>query len=221
MPGTVTMRSSTHAPTVVIVDDQTVFRELLAEVLAADGLDVVGQFGRGSDALRACERLKPDAVVLDVMLPDMSGLDVLRALVRLVRGVSVLIVTAHEKPTIVREAVERGARGVFAKGSSLRELKEGVRRVTDGGVAFCATSLALLHHGIQEPHPDVELSARERQVLQLVASGLTSKEIASELKIAEKTVINHRTNIRDKLGVREIAGLTRYAIDRGIVVPRS
>jgi DNA-binding NarL/FixJ family response regulator len=201
---------------ILIVDDQTVFREMLAEVLVAAGMDVVCQAGKGADAIRECERLKPTVVVLDVVLPDMSGLEVLAAIQRSSAQSHVLLVTAQEAPAIVREGVERGARGIVMKNAPLRELKEAIVRVASGDVYFCNSASALLQDGMRQA-PSAPLSSRERQILQLVARGLTSKEIAAELGVAEKTVNNHRANIRDKLHVHDVAGLTRYAISHGMI----
>ncbi|HEY6561252.1 MAG TPA: response regulator transcription factor [Polyangiaceae bacterium] len=201
---------------ILIVDDQTVFREMLAEVLMASGMDVVCQAGTGEDAIRECQRLQPTVVVLDVVLPDTTGLDVLGALRRAGCRSHVLLVTAQEAPGVVREGVERGARGVVMKNAPLRELKEAIQRVAAGGVYFCSSASGLLHDGIQQG-PSATLSARERQILLLVARGLTSKEIAAQLGVAEKTVNNHRANIRAKLHVRDVAGLTRYAISQGMI----
>ena len=201
---------------ILIVDDQTVFREMLAEVILASGRVVVCQAGTGADAIRECARLKPTVVVLDVVLPDMSGLDVLAAIQRSSAQSHVLLVTAQEAPAIVREGVERGARGVVMKNAPLRELKEAIQRIASGDTYFCSSASGLLQDGMRQ-EPSTPLSTRERQILLLVARGLTSKQIAAQLGVAEKTVNNHRANIRDKLHVHDVAGLTRYAISQGMI----
>lgn len=207
---------------VAVVDDQTVFRELLAELLVADpAYEVVGQFGTGEEAIAALPRLAPDLLVLDAVLPDRSGIDVLRVLRDRLRRTAVLLVTAHEKASLVREAVEAGVRGIVTKGTPLRELREAMARVAAGGTYFCASTSALLRESLQTPPGDRRLSPRERQILQLVARGLSSKQIASELGVGEKTVSNHRTHIRSKLGLRDVASFTRYAIEHGLIEPRT
>jgi DNA-binding NarL/FixJ family response regulator len=205
----------------VIVEDQTIFRELLAEVLSAEGRYVIlGQFSHGRSAIDACQTLLPDLVILDALLPDLNGLDVLSALRQLRPGLSVLMVTGHERPALVQEAVRLGARGFVTKGTPLRELREGIRRVAERGTYFCSVTSAILAQNMKTPPEDAELSPRQRQIVQLVARGLSSKEIASELSISAKTVSNHRLQIRERLRLNDVASITRYAIERGLVEPK-
>lgn len=207
---------------VAVVDDQTVFRELLVELLAADpAYEVVGQFGDGATAIAELPILRPDLLVLDAVLPDASGIDVLRRLRPGLDRMRVLLVTAHEKASLVREAVEAGARGVVMKGTPLRELRSAMERVAVGGTHFCSTTASLLSDSLRQPKPARGLSPRERRVLQLVAQGRSSKEIATELGVSTKTVANHRTHIREKLGLRDVASFTRYAIEHGLVEAKS
>lgn len=208
---------------VVVVDDQTVFREMLVEILSADPrFEVVGQLGTAREAIDALPRLMPDLLVLDAVLPDLPGLDVLSALLpKQRRRLAVLLVTAQEKPALVKQALERGVQGVVMKGTPLRDLKEALTRVSAGGTYFCPTSSELLRKSALDGKQSTPLTARERQVLQLVAQGLSSKEIASELALSEKTVANHRMHIRDKLELRDVASFTRYAIEQGWIEPSS
>lgn len=208
---------------VVVVDDQTVFREMLVEILGTDPrYEIVGQFGNARDAVAAFPQLMPDLLVLDAVLPDLPGLEVLEQIApKQRRGTAVLLVTAQEKPALVRQALALGVQGVVMKGTPLRDLKEALTRVSSGGTYFCPTSSALLRRSAMEPSPSTRLSARERQVLQWVARGLSSKEIANELGISEKTVANHRMHIRDKLDLRDVASFTRYAIEQGLIEPTS
>ncbi|MFO0687891.1 MAG: response regulator transcription factor [Myxococcota bacterium] len=207
---------------VAIVDDQTVFRELLAELLSVDpAYEVVGQFGTGAEAIEALPRLVPDLLVLDAVLPDQSGLEVLRAIRKKLPRTAVVLVTAHEKPALVREAVEEGARGIVMKGTPLQALREAMARVAAGATYFCPSTSALLRDSLRSPRGEARLSPRERQILQKVAEGLSSKEIANELGLGEKTVSNHRAHIRSKLGLRDVASFTRYAIEHGLIEPRS
>jgi len=206
---------------VVVVDDQTVFREMLVEILSGDPrFEVVGQLGTAAEALTALPRLLPDLLVLDAVLPDQPGLDMLSALPSAQRRkLAVLLVTAQEKPALVKQALECGVRGVVMKGTPLRDLKEALARVSAGGTYFCPTSSELLRKSALDRKETTPLSPRERQVLQLVARGLSSKEIAGQLGLSEKTVANHRMHIRDKLELRDVASFTRYAIEQGWVEP--
>lgn len=206
---------------VMIVEDQTIFRELLAEVLAAEGgYNILGQFSEGQAAIDACPRLNPDVVILDAVLPDINGLDVLSRLLAARPGLSVMLVTAHERPALVQDAVRLGAKGFVTKGTPLKELREGIRRVADRGTYFCSVTSAILAKNLKSPPAEAELSPRQRQIVQLVARGLSSKEIADELSISVKTVANHRLQIRERLNLHDIASITRYAIERGLVEPK-
>ena len=206
---------------VMIVEDQTIFRELLAEVLAAEGgYAILGQFSEGQAAIDACPRLNPDVVILDAVLPDINGLDVLARLLSARPSLSVMLVTAHERPALVQDAVRLGAKGFVTKGTPLKELREGVRRVAEHGTYFCSVTSAILAKNLKSPPAEAELSPRQRQIVQLVARGLSSKEIADELSISVKTVANHRLQIRERLNLHDIASITRYAIERGLVEPK-
>src|SRR5688572_13383979 len=183
----------------MIVEDQTIFRELLAEVLgAAGGYRIVGQFSHGAAAVEAYPRLLPGLVILDAMLPDMNGLDVLEQLQKLRRGLPVLMVTAYERAALVQQAVRLGAKGFVTKSTPLSDLREGIRRVASQGTYFCSVTSGILAQNLQSPLEDAGLSARQRQILALVARGRSSKEIADELSISPKTVENHRLVIREK-----------------------
>lgn len=206
---------------VVIIEDQVIFRELLAEVLRASlSLEIAAQFSEGKTALQALESLPCDLVILDAVLPDVNGLDVLEKLIQRRRSLPVIMVTAHARPALVQAAVKLGARGFITKGTPLQELNEGVRRVLAGGSYFCSVTSTLLTDAVRWRNADGELTPRQREIVQLVARGLSSKEIASELGISLKTVANHRFQIREKLDVNDVASLTRYAIEHGLVEPK-
>lgn len=215
------MGSPSAVPQIVIVEDQTIFRELLAEVLKADSrYDIAAQFSDGRSALEGCRKLVPDLVILDAILPDLSGLDVLSKLLEWRRSLPVVMVTAHARPALVQQAVKAGARGFVTKGTPLKELQEAVARVLAGGRYFCSVTSTLLAEALRSPANSDTLSARQREIIQLVARGLSSKEIAQELGISLKTVANHRLQIREKLQLNDVASLTRYAIEQGLVEPK-
>lgn len=205
---------------VAIVEDQTIFRELLAAVLEAEQrCSIVAQYSEGREALEGCPQVSPDLVILDAMLPDISGLDVLAALLRWRSNLPVIMVTAHARPALVRQAIQGGARGFVTKGTPLSELRTAVDRVLGGGRYFCSVTSPLLADALRDPEADGQLTARQREILQLVARGQSSKEIAQTLGISLKTVANHRLQIREKLKLGDIASLTRYAIEHGLVEP--
>ncbi len=204
---------------VALIDDQTIFREMLQEILVLRSrCTVVGQFPSGTLALDRIPTLDADIVILDLILPDIHGLDVLRELKRLGRPPRVLVVTACEQPTVIHDALVAGANGIVTKGAPLHELRLAVERVGDNATYFCEASSELLRHGARaKAGHRPTLTRRERVVLQRVASGSTSKEIASDLGVTEKTVHNHRHNIRRKLGIETTAGLIRFAVTQGLI----
>ena len=209
------------AVSVVVIDDQTVFREMLVEILQADArYRVLASFGSGREARERLPKLKPDLLVLDAVLSDESGIDALRDVSDAIKRTRVLLVTAHENPEIVHDALQAGAHGVVMKGVPLRELKHAAAQVASGQTYFCATTAGLLRTRVRSGGA-TELTPRQRQIIQLVARGCTSKEIALKLGVTEKTIANHRMHIRDKLNLRDVASITRYAIERGWVEPRS
>jgi DNA-binding NarL/FixJ family response regulator len=205
----------------VIIEDQTAIRELLAEILRLDNtFQVVGEAGDGQAAVQLCLDLKPDVCVLDAKLPGLNGVDVLRRIVPRLPGMRVLVFSGHEGPQLIRAMLEAGAHGFVEKTAGLMELRRGLEAIAKGGTYFGPSVAGLLRSVIAEPVTpagDGALTIREREILQLVAESHTTKEIAAKLGISAKTVDNHRTNLMRKLDVHDVAGLTRYALEHGIV----
>jgi DNA-binding NarL/FixJ family response regulator len=205
---------------IVLVDDQTIFREMLREVVVARArgrFAIVAEFETGKAALEKIPALGPQVVILDMILPDMNGLDVLRTLKRGKKSPRVLIVTACEQPAAIRDALDGGAHGIVTKGAPLHELITAIDRVAANGTFFCGASSELLRRSAQTPTDRKLLTPRERIILQHVAKGATSKEVAAALGLSEKTVHNHRHNIKKKLGISDLAGLIRFAAARGLI----
>lgn len=201
----------------LIVEDQTTLRELLSELLAATHEVEACATGERARALLAAQSF--DLVLLDLVLPDAHGIELLSELRSYRRRPRALILTAHVKPTVVRDAMARGAHGVLSKGAPLRELREAIERVSAGGFYYCSETSRLLNEAVVEPERAGQLTDRQRQILRAVASGMSSKEIAAALSLSEKTVANHRARIMERLDVHDVAGLTRYAMSLGLVDP--
>jgi len=199
---------------VMLVEDQTIFREMLAALLDVHGHEVVAQLDRSAEARVEIERKRPDLVVVDVVLPDGNGLDLARWIRDTWPKTRVMVVTAQEKASIVAEALRIRVHGIVMKNASLRELEQAVDRVTEGGVFYCASSSQWIRESAMA-RPSEALSLREREIVQMVARGSSTKEIASALGLSPKTVSNHRFRIARKLGIDDVAGLTRYAIGQG------
>jgi DNA-binding NarL/FixJ family response regulator len=208
----------------VIIEDQTAIREMLVEILRLDKTcQLVGQSGDGQGGLSLCIEVKPDVVILDAKLPGLNGVDLLRRLVKHLPGVRVLVFSGHENPMLVREMLEIGAHGFVEKTAGLTELRKGLETVANGGTYFGPAVAALLRDVVSNPAASNSadfLTDREREILQLVAESHSTKEIAAKLDISVKTVDNHRTNLMRKLNLHDVASLTRYAVEIGLIEPR-
>lgn len=205
----------------VIIEDQKAIREMLVEVLRVDpNYNLVGESGDGQEALELCFDLKPDLLILDARLPGLNGVDLLRRLTKKLPHVRVLVFSGHENPVLIREMLEAGAHGFVEKTASLGELKKGLETVAGGGTYFGPAVAGLLRNVVANPDvsntPDF-LTDREREILQLVAESNSTKEIAVKLGISMKTVDNHRTNLMRKLNLHDVASLTRYALEVGLI----
>ncbi len=201
--------------TAVVVEDQTVFREMLVEFLRSTGeVDVVGQLARGAEAVACLDAASPDLLVVDLVLADGSGLDVIDHAQGQPSPPKVLVVTARESPSVIGDVFRRRPLGIVTKSASLHELRTAVQRVCAGHGYYCETTLRLLR---EAPGESEQLSPREREIVTLVAKGLSSKEIADLLGLSTKTVSNHRLRIGRKLGFQDIAGFTRHAVAQGWV----
>lgn len=205
----------------MLVDEHQVVREALVQLLArAPDIEIVGEAGSAREALELASATQPDLVLLDIGLPDMSGIEVARSL----RGSrsKVVMLSAYEERRFVQDALKAGAAGYVSKRAAGSELERAVRTVAAGGTYFSPEVAALLARELREPTPGAPppstvLGPREREVLTLVADGMRSAQIAHELGIAVGTVEVHRRNISRKLGLRSVAELTRYALREGLI----
>ncbi len=199
---------------ILIVDDHAIVRDGLARLLASDGDHAVSQAATGRDALIQAKQLRPDLIVLDLNLPGLGGLELLRRLIA--AGASrILVLSMHAEPLYARRALEAGARGYVSKNAAPDELLTAVRRVAAGGryvEAEIAQELAL---GGGAEALDA-LSPRELEMMRLLAGGSSLAEIAAALGVGYKTVANTLTLIKSKLGVARTADLVRLAIETGV-----
>ncbi len=205
----------------IIVEDQTAVREMLAEILRHDpNYQLVGESGDGQSAVTLCLETKPDLLVLDAKLPGLNGVDILRRIAKKLPHMRVLIFSGYENPVLVREMLEAGAHGFVEKTAGLVEFKKGLETVANGGTYFGPAVAALLRDVVANPEASSAsdfLTDREREILQLVAESHSTREIAAKLGISIKTVDNHRTNLMRKLNLHDVASLTRYALEVGLI----
>lgn len=205
----------------VIIEDQTAVREMLAEFIRQiPGYEIVGAFGDGQEGCTRCFELKPDIVVLDVGLPGLNGIEVLKQLTAVLPNVKVLVFSGRGSPGNIRELLAAGAQSYVDKMDGFSEFKKALDIIAAGGTFIGPRMATAMRSLIRDPdgsravHP---LSNREKQILQLVAEGLSTREIAARLSLSVRTVDNHRTNIMRKLNLHNVAALTRYAIQNELV----
>jgi two-component system invasion response regulator UvrY len=205
---------------VIIVDDHPVVRRGLKQIIAAEqGMQVVGEAENAQEAIRVIRRTVCDAVVLDITLPDGSGLDVLGRLKSENPTLPVLIMSIHDEELYALRVLKTGASGYLMKNSIPEELVKAIRKISSGG-KYISSSLA--ERMASEPaSPDTplheKLSDREFQIMRLIASGKSLKEIGEALCISGKTVSSYRSRILEKMGMKTNADLIGYALKNGLV----
>lgn len=210
---------------VLVIEDQSAVCDLVAEMVAAHPR--CANVGKASDGLSAVElalRLRPDILVLDVIMPGVGGIEVLRRLGGAVPGMKVLVFSAKQEPHIIRALMQAGIHGFVNKNGPLSELRKALDALALGNTWFnddfgrtVRQALASPSH-LQEGALD-QLTPREREIAVLIARSHSSKEVAGRLDISIKTAENHRANLMRKLGVRDVAGLVRFAVRQGLVDP--
>ncbi len=207
----------------LLADDHTVLRESMATALRAAGdCVVVAEAGDGVTAIEQALATHPDVAIVDISMPRLNGIEVVRRLSSELLKTRVLVLTMHEEEEYVLHVVRAGAAGYLLKHAATAELLQAVRELAAGGVHFGPYAAKVLADQVQQPQrmpadPYGELSAREREVLHLMADGLTTKEISKKLEISVKTAENHRGRVLAKLGLRNSAELVRYAMRKRLV----
>ena len=205
---------------VMLVDDHPIVRRGLRDLLAdAFAGAIIAEVGSGRDAVAALDSNSWSVMVLDLSLPDGSGLDVLKRLRQLQPRVPVLILSMHAPEHFARRAILAGASGYLTKDTADTELVTAVTQLLQGGKYFSADvmqGVVLSMHPDSPDRPHERLSDREYQVLRMIGGGKTVSEIASELTLSVKTVSTYRTRVLEKMGMRTNAELTRYAVQHGL-----
>lgn len=211
---------------VIIADDHAVVRQGIRHVLEQiDGLEVLAEAGDGTEVLELLDEHEPDLLLLDITMPDKTGIDVTKGLRDEGSEVPILILSMHDNPEYVLEAVRAGADGYILKDAPPAELREAVETVHDGKEYFADRVTHQLSVGLREELEQEQqrsrleqLTAREREVLVRVANGRTNREIAEEFGISPRTVETHRERVMAKLRIRTVAGLTRFVVEHELTL---
>jgi two-component system response regulator NreC len=206
---------------VVLADDHVLVRQSLKSLLEREGFQVVGEASDGQEAIRKVESLHPDIAVMDISMPTLNGIDAARELGLASPKTKSILLTQHDEDQYVSEALEAGVKGYVLKSQAASDLVQAIKQVSRGQAYLSpGVSLAVMEaFRSKSEKPRDPLTARERQVLQLIAEGKSTKDAASLLGISVKTAESHRTRLMQKLDIHETASLVRYAVRRGIVQP--
>lgn len=219
---------ATAALKILIVDDHDILRRGLRELLnAKPGWEVCAEAKTGKEAIALAEQLKPQIVVMDVSMPDLNGLEAARRIHKALPKTGILILTMHFSDQLVREVIESGARGYILKSDADRDLVTAVDCIANRRTFFTSRASEMLLAGQPVPTSHLEprvplrnrLTSREREIVQLLAEGKSSKEVAVALGISVKTAETHRANIMRKLEIHSVSELVRYAIKNQIIEP--
>lgn len=216
---------------VLIADDHSLIRSGIASLLERDGeFQIVGEAKDGNEAVELTEKLAPDVALIDLSMPRMNGVEATRIIRERFPQTRVLVLTMHENDEYIYQIFKSGAGGYVLKNSSRDELCDAIRAVAKGE-KFFSTRVSeimmesLMKRGEHQSQPmnaeDIPLTKREKEILVLVAQGMTNQQIAEKLFISPRTVDTHRTNIMQKLDLHDVASLVHYAIKVGLVPPHS
>ena len=206
---------------VLIVDDHTIVRDGLALILSSQpDILIAGSAANGREAIECAEKLRPDVIIMDISMPEVNGIDAARIISGSHPAVRIIFLTMHQNSEHIHRALQAGANGYLLKESAGNEIIDAVRSVMRGRTYFgSGVELPLPGMATDRKSPLESLSGRERQILQFVVEGKTSAEIAVLLELSPKSVDTYRSRMMAKLGVFNLPGLVRYALQHGITPP--
>jgi DNA-binding NarL/FixJ family response regulator len=205
---------------VVLADDHVMVRQSLRTLLERENFLVLGEAADGQEAVRMVHSANPDVAIMDISMPLFNGLDAAMELSSTCPKTKIILLTQHDEKPYVARALRCGVKGYVLKNQAANDLVQAIREVCRGQVYLSpGVARAVVDAYANPSRTNDALSVRERQVLQLIAEGNTTKQIAKLLGVSAKTVETHRTKLMQKLDIHEIAGLARYAIRHGLVQP--
>jgi len=211
---------------VLLADDHEIMRQGISALLSKHRkFEVVGQASDGLQVLKMVPQLNPDIVIMDIGMPNLNGIGATEKLMLIAPSLKIMALSIHSERSIVVKMIQAGAAGYMHKDSAFDELAEGLNAILEGRTFLCNKIARIVfseHLGLVSKPETIngdQLTMREKEVLQLVAEGKTTRTIAQMLNISKKTVDTHREHIMEKLNIRNIAGLTKYAIREGLTSP--
>jgi DNA-binding NarL/FixJ family response regulator len=209
---------------ILIADDQQLFRDGLRALIERENdMDVVAEAENGREAIELAKDAKPDLIVMDINMPDLNGIDATQVICKELPDIKLIALSIHSTQKFVSEMIRAGASGYIVKHCAFKELAMAIRTVSEGKPYLCTEILSTVMDEFASNSPSGQLtvfsalSTREREVMQLVAEGMKSEEIASHLFISVKTVSSHRRHIMKKLNLKSQTDITRYAISEGLI----
>lgn len=212
---------------VLVADDHEIVRFGICSVIdSSPDLKVIGESKTGTETIESFRKLKPDVVLMDVSMPEKNGIEITREILKLDSKARILILTMHLNEEYLNQALNAGALGYLLKNSDIAELLDGVRTVAEGKQVFSAQISRIMtdryvksaqHKESDDVTESPHLTRREKEILVQITEGKTSQEIADQLFISPRTVDTHRANLIQKLGVKNVTGLVRYAIEKDML----
>jgi DNA-binding NarL/FixJ family response regulator len=208
---------------VLLVDDHTIVRQGLKALLSSEkNISIVGEAQTGREAVELATQLRPAVVIMDLAMPRLNGAEATRQVLKSVPSTKVIVLSTYGDDEHVQQALAAGAAAYLLKQTAAEDVVDSIREVTRGNAYFSPAIAKRLREQTLQPEdaqrtPDVELTQREAEVLQLIAEGYANKQIAAELNLSVKTVEKHRQQVMQKLNIHNIAGLVRHAAAKGII----
>lgn len=209
---------------VILAEDHHLVRKGIRALLEnADDIEIVGEAADGQEAVELTQRLAPDVLIMDIAMPRLTGIQATRQIRALNAATQVVILSMYSDETLVRQALGNGAKGYLLKRSVVEELLLAIRAASRGDIYLSPEICGPVLADLLTPQADAEMSKfdrltpREREVLQLIAEGHTNRAIAQLMKVSVKTVEKHRASLMSKLGIYDVAGLVRIAIQHGLI----
>lgn len=214
---------STTSPRILLADDHAMMREGLRSIIEHElRFKVIAQAGDGRTAIDLARKLKPDVVIMDISMPDLNGIEATRQIVAEDPNIKIIGLSMHSDKRFIGEMLSAGASGYLLKQGAMDELQQAIQTVLSGRMYISPQIAAVVvqdyvnHLAGEKPGRTVDLTAKERQVLQLIAEGRSTKEIAGMLSVSIPTVETHRQHIMEKLDLHSVAELTKYAVRSGL-----